>query len=445
MSHARLAPSKAKVWIPCPASVRRQEGLPDEPSDAAIWGTVCHAVLERALLNQVHPLDVPVQGIPDIGLFGIYDVQEMRDTAAVAYEYVLFQGTILAESKSYPGQLIGRDDCWGTADITVLNPGRIEIADLKTGKGVICEPDDPQLKLYGVGKLMEHYPDILDIDLSEDLSPGRVPDVEVVLTIIQPRANHQQGPIRSLVYSGIDLIRWGRTEFYAAAIASDRDDSVGVPGPHCKKGFCKAQGTCPELAAAGMAAAQAVFMPLVQKPMVGITQFETPAAPDVGRQGLADALVREPDQLTLEQVRYILDHESLITGWLNAVRTYAREQAGKGVRVPGYKLVQGRSNRSWSLKDEALFSALQQFTKQDGAALAKADLVTESPISPAQAEKQVKPLVAPATWAQIQGFIIKGPGAPSLVPETDSRPALLINASDVFTPIEQDDLPDYLK
>lgn len=424
MSHARLAPSKAKLWMVCPASVRRQEALPDDiPSDASIWGTVCHAILERSLLNMVHPQDVNVTGIPDIGLFGIWDLQEMRDVAAVAYDYVQFEGEIYAESKANPGAVIGRLDCWGTADITILTPTSIEVVDLKTGKGVFCEADDPQLKLYAVGKLWEHYPGLFTRGTADD-APGPGPAVK--LTIVQPRFSGAE-PIRSVVFSAEELIGWAHRDFYAAALATDRDDAPAVPGDHCDKGFCKARGTCPELAQKGLAAAQAVFK----------DANLVPEGPE-DRGALAAALVRDPDQLTLEQVRYILDHEKLITGWLAKVREYAAERIKAGHRVPGYKLVNGRGTRNWTVEPELLFLELGGVVKQDGRPIGREDLFVESPISPAQAEKQLKPLLSAEAWSAVAAYITKSPGAPTLAPETDSRPALLTNAADVFKPVEAD-------
>ena len=345
----------------------------------------------------------------------------MRETARVAYEYTLFAGDVKAESKSNPGMLIGRDDLHGTADITILNPGLIEIADLKTGKGVIVEPDDPQLKLYAAGALAS-----IPAEHSLEGMTAR-------MTIIQPRGFHPQGPIRSLDTSASDLLAWLETEVYPAAIATDSPTAPAIPSEDACR-FCKAKGTCRELAEKGMAAAQAVFAPIADAGVGG------------DRATIADALTRNPDQLTPEQVRYVLDHESLITGWLSAVRGYASEELHSGRKIPGYKLVAGRSSRKWSVEGDELYLKLKNFSKQDGSKLGKADVYVQTPISPAQAEKQIKPVVAASTWKRIQELVIKSAGAPSLAPETDSRPALLVSASDVFQPIEQAEaLPDFLQ
>lgn len=423
MSHARLAPSSAKLWSVCPASVRRQEGLPDECSEPATWGTVAHAILERALLSEVHPADAHVDDIQvdarddyqGVGFtvgerYGVWDLEEMRKTAAVAYEHVQFQGKVYAESKTDIGAAAGRDDCWGTADITVVFDRGLEVVDLKGGKGVIVEPDDPQLWLYAVGQLHAHFGPLVPLDLT------------VTGTIVQPRASHPDGPIRSLTRTSEEVLDWFHNTMKPAMAATDAEDAPAVPGDHCQKGFCKARGSCPER-----------------------TQGVLNAFKPLGAGPLADVLTRPADQLTPDQVRYVLDNASLIKGWLSSVEAHAANLAKSGAGVPGYKLVAGKSNRRWAIEGADLLKALSNLSRQDGQPLSPDEYLDSSPVSPAQAEKRIKPVVTEETWGAVQKLIVKPEGAPTLVPETDRRAPIRRPAAEVFKPVSGAETLDFLQ
>lgn len=430
-SHAKLAPSSAKRWMTCPASVAREANYPDKGGQAADWGTAAHAILEQALLTQVHPLDVNIDDLsvesemddwaPAYRLIDRWDTPdllEMRTTAQVAYEYVLFQGDLLAESTVNPGGLIGRDDCYGTADIQVHNPNLLEVVDLKGGKGVIVEPTDPQLKLYGVGALYQNPVKF------------RPESTTVKLTIVQPRAPHPDGPIRSIEMPAQELLDWMETEVRQAAAATDDPNAPAVPSQDACR-FCKAkeEAGCREHTEYCMGAATAVFKPVA----VGGDRAE-----------LAKSLTRNPEQLSAEEIRFILDNEKLISGWLGAVRNYASSTLLRGGKIPGYKMVAGRSQRKWNADQEDLFKRFKNLTRQDGKKLTKTELYESKFISPAQAEKQLKPLLKPSAWEIMQECVTKAPGAPTLAPESDSRPSVRKSAEEVFTPVAED-LPDFLK
>ena len=54
-AHARLAPSAAKRWMNCPASVRATEDLPDSTSEAAAEGTAAHELCSHCLMTGDDP------------------------------------------------------------------------------------------------------------------------------------------------------------------------------------------------------------------------------------------------------------------------------------------------------------------------------------------------------------------------------------------------------
>jgi len=405
----------------CAVAPRREAGLPYTTSPPAEWGTACHKVLENALLAEQRPYPEHARPIwdalaPDVQRVG--DFGEMAECAAVAYDYAtqrqrdLAPAALRAETKLDAGVLIAHDNCWGTADTVIVSQDELEVIDLKSGSGVLVEPDDPQLRIYALGALGQY---------GFAAAPFKV----IKLTIVQPRAKHVDGPIRSIILTKDELLAWGYADFAQAVARTEDPNAVATPTEDgCR--WCKAKATCPELSQLSLNAAQAVFSE--------IPGAMTPTGPS-GREELAEKLTRAPEALTPEELRYIMDHEKLITGWLSAVRNYAKEQGMAGHRIPGYKIVAGRNTRNWAEEEEAVIKATTNLKTKEGKRLGKMALIESKLMSPAQAEKRVKPLLPEKTWEKVSSLIKSSGGSPTLAPETDSRPALLTAASDVFKPI----------
>ncbi len=54
---------------------------------AAEWGTNCHKLLEDCMKDGVHPYMVTDAMMPEYGCDDAEDFMEMKETAAVAYDY----------------------------------------------------------------------------------------------------------------------------------------------------------------------------------------------------------------------------------------------------------------------------------------------------------------------------------------------------------------------
>jgi hypothetical protein len=202
-------------------------------------------------------------------------------------------------------------------------------------------------------------------------NPG--PWKKVRATIVQPRAPHKDGRIRSEEIHVSDLIEWTAELMDAMRSAAQAgadlektylpDHATEWPvrylaaGEHCT--FCPALPTCPAVERKALAVAQTMFQP------------EGIAAPP------------PPEALGLEKIAQILDAADMIQNWLNAVRAYAQDQAEAGVAVPGYVLVEKQGRRQWSRDDGEIAAALLKELK-----LEVDDLYAEPKLkSPAQIEK----------------------------------------------------------
>jgi len=105
-----------------------------------------------------------------------------------------------------------------------------------------------------------------------------------------------------------------------------------------------------------------------------------------------------------------------ITKWCTDVSYAALQRALTGSVLPGLKVVTGREgNRNWA-DAKAIAGALPLL-------IGDSAYKPREVISPTDAERLLGK-AQPAEWDSLQQFITRPPGRPSLVRDTDSRPAL---------------------
>jgi hypothetical protein len=133
------------------------------------------------------------------------------------------------------------EDLWGTCDCVIVLPfERLIVLDYKHGQGVAVDAEEnSQGMMYARGAAE-----------GEDLE-----DIEIV--IVQPRAPHPQGPVRSWNISRTDLFTWADEVLLPAALATNDPNAPLVAGSHCK--FCPAGAVCPEKRREAFEAASMAF------------------------------------------------------------------------------------------------------------------------------------------------------------------------------------------
>ena len=409
-THAQLSPSKAHRWTVCPGSIREEAKYPDTSGAAAVDGTHSHTLLERALVDNKDPLEFIGQVLTDHE--GDFVVDKERATrVAMAYSHVQHRAKeldalmVVAESRVNPANLLGRDDCSGTVDVQIHAGTHVDIIDYKDGMGIVSAQDNEQLELYALGVLADN------------------PHIQSVrMTIIQPKlATRGMKAITSYDMMAVDLL--ARVDGYkAAAAATDNADAPLVPGEsQCK--FCKAKGSCSALASNVMEA---------------LGMF---TAIDVAQQ----AADKNPNELSDQQIREIVESAPLVRQLLEAVEAEALRRFEAGVTISGLKAVYGRGTRSWALPEEEMADKLIKM------GIPKAAIFETKLVTPAKAEK--------LTWEKRDGekkqlserqlktleteYIKKSQGKLTIVPESDHRAAVVLDASPMFTPVQS--LPDWLK
>jgi len=138
---------------------------------------------------------------------------------------------------------------------------------------------------------------------------------------------------------------------------------------------------------------------------------------------------KDPALMSNEEIGSILFITEQLQSWAKDVQTYANEQALKGNPIPQWKLVEGRSNRSITDKDAAI------------KALKATELEQEKYLKPEEllGIGELEKRIGKKEFAELMGsLIVKPPGKPVLVPETDKRSELNSVESD-FQDIDMED------
>jgi hypothetical protein len=121
----------------------------------------------------------------------------------------------------------------------------------------------------------------------------------------------------------------------------------------------------------------------------------------------------------------------LIEGWCKAVRAEVETRLLTGKPVRGWKVVQGKKgNRKWSsdADAEAMLKAMR---------IPHDRMYDYAVISPTSAEKLAKAeVIGPRQWPRVAALITQAEGKPSVAPESDKRPALVMSAvADAFNDV----------
>ena len=132
---------------------------------------------------------------------------------------------------------------------------------------------------------------------------------------------------------------------------------------------------------------------------------------EIARREFAD-----PPMLSPEEISDVLNRLPALQAWAKKVSEYALKAATSGeVTFPGYKVVEGRSNRKYTDED-AIAAALRK------AGYKVADIYKPRELLGLTAMEK---LVGKKRFGELAGaYITKPAGDPTLVPESDSRPPL---------------------
>lgn len=369
-AHALLSASGAHRWLNCTPSARLEAQFPDTTSEAAKEGTLAHEIAEVKVRNYFQTLDYgkawKTKELAKLKKRKLY-APEMD---SYTNDYVDYCRAAALEWENLPYIDVEKKldlsayvpEGFGTADLILIGGNKLRIIDLKYGKGVpVSAERNPQLMLYALGAY-DTYSVLYDIQ-------------EVELSIFQPRIDNTS----SWTIGIKDLLAFGELVKEKAAIAI-KGEGEQTPGDWCR--FCRARAQCRARAEKNVELA-----------------FMTDKAPEL---------------LALDEIGGYLEKGEDVARWLKDLQEFALSQCLAGHEVAGWKAVEGRGSRDWTNQEEA-------FKRLEENGIDEAMLYERKPLSLAQTEK----LVGKKDFADTVGdLVVKKPGKPTLVPESDKRTAI---------------------
>ena len=361
-NHSLLSASSSHRWLHCPPSARLCEGYDDKGSNFAAEGTDAHALCEYKLRAALGmEAKDPTEDL------SWYDA-EMEESAN---GYAAFVMELVEEAKkncSDPVVLIEQRldysryvaEGFGTGDCVIIADGTLHIVDFKYGRGILVEAEDNPQMMLYALGALELFDCLYDIDT-------------VSMTIFQPR----RGNVSTYTLSKADLYEWADTVLAPAAELAWSGEGEYHCGEWCQ--FCKAKADCRERANANMELAKYEF--------------------------------KQPPLLTDEEVEEILGRIDELIAWASDIRDYALQAAISGKHWTGYKLVEGRSNRKYT-DERAVVTAVRAagYDPYEHKVLGVTAMTTML------GKKQFNDILG--------GLVTKPQGKPTLVPDSDKRPAM---------------------
>lgn len=360
--HAVLSASSAHRWLNCTPSALLEQLFPGKESNAAAEGTAAHALCEHKLRRALK-----MQSRKPTSKYHSDEMDEHTDS------YVQFVLETLAEVRpNCPDAVLLMEQrldfsSWvpggfGTGDCIIIADDLLHIIDFKYGQGVLVEAENnPQMMLYALGALSVF---------------GCLYDIRrVAMTIYQPRRQN----IDTWELTADQLTAWAEDTLVPRALLAAAGEGEFCPGEWCR--FCRAAVKCKARAEEKL---------------------------DLLRYEFAD-----PPLLSDEDIAAILPKLDNLSYWAADIAAYAEDAAiNQGKSWPGFKVVEARTIRRYTDED-----AVAQAARNAG----YTDIYRKKILSITEMEK----LMGRENFRAILGGLVEKPaGQPTLVPDSDKRPAI---------------------
>ena len=366
--HALLSASSSHRWLNCPPSARLCENYDDKGSDFAAEGTDAHALCEFRLQEALG-----IEAANPIDNLTWYN-EDMENCAASYASYIMEIVQRLKDSNADPVVLIEQHldyskfvrEGFGTGDCIIIADGELHIIDYKHGRGVLVEAENNPQMQLYALGAMEIFDGIYDIDT-------------VVMTIFQPRREN----VSTFSLSKDELYAWAENTLKPIADLAYNGEGQYNCGEWCQ--FCKAKTDCRKRAEVNMSLAKYDFI--------------------------------DPPLLTDEEIEDVLSKVDNLVSWANDVKEFAFQAAMSGKAWKGWKLVEGR--------------AVRKYVNEDAVAVT----VSEAGYDPYEKKllglTEMQKRLGKAKFEELLGNLVHRPqGKPTLVPESDKRPAITTAKAD---------------
>ena len=372
--HAILSASSSHRWMNCTPSARLEQEFQEYESTAAKEGTAAHALAEHKLKRKLKMRsDRPVSEFNDEDMELYTD-----DYSDYVYEQYKKAQRYDENAQIFIEQRLDFScyvpDGFGTGDAVIISKGKIQIIDLKYGQGVLVNAENnSQMMLYALGALKKF---------------GKDYEIKKVkLVIFQPRREN----VSVWETTVTQLKKWAEKKLRPRAEMAFKGIGNYQPGSHCQ--FCKAAAKCRARAEENLKLAQEEF--------------------------------KKPPLLTDAEIETILGKIQSLKKWADEIWEFALEQALKGKQWNGFKVVQGKSVRKYSDEQKVVDACNKAGYK---------DIYVKKLITLTEMEK----LMGKKVFNEVLGSLIEKPaGKPTLVEESDKRPAIT-TAMNEFSVIKEE-------
>ena len=366
--HALLSASSSHRWLECPPSAKLCAAHPDTASHYAQQGTDAHSLAAYKVMKALGmAAEDPMKTL------GYFD-SEMDDCTDAYCAFVMEQ---LAEVKKHcadPVVLVEQrldfsrwvPEGFGTGDACIVADDVLQVIDLKYGVGIIVSAERNPQMMCYALGLLEAFDGIYDVST-------------IRMSIFQPRRNN----VSTFEISKDGLLEWADTVLSPTAQLAFKGRGEFRAGDHCQ--FCNVKAPCRKR-----------------------TEYNL----EMGRYDF-----EVPSELTDGEIAAILPRIDELIAWGGDVKEYALQQAVSGIHYPGFKVVEGRS--------------VTKYTDEEAAAAA-VKAVGEDPYErKLLGITAMKALLGRKRFDEILGGLtFKPAGKPTLVSESDKRPAMTTAKND---------------
>lgn len=366
--HAVLSASSSHRWLACPPSALLCARERDSPGTFALQGTDAHSLCEYKVRKALGmDAEDPTENLT-------YLDEEMMDATDQYAQFVMEQVAAARERCTDPIVLVEQrldfsrwvPDGFGTGDCVIVADEVLTVIDFKYGLGVLVSAEENTQMMCYALGALSMFDDIYDIR-------------QVQMTIFQPRREN----VSTYVMTRDGLLSWAENTLAPTARLAAEGGGEFCAGSHCQ--FCKVKAVCRKRADENMALASLDFA--------------------------------DPALLTDEEIEAVLAKADELTSWASDVKEYALQQAVSGKEWHGWKLVEGRSNRKYVNEDAA------------------AEAVKAAGYNPYEHKvlgiTAMTRLLGRSRFDELLGGLVTRPqGRPTLVPQSDRRPAMHSAAND---------------
>lgn len=420
--HSIFSPSGSAMWLYCSGSLIQNILMPDTSGIEAAEGTVAHGVGEewlrsgkkpRHLLGTVqcvHDLD-PATFDPDLDdHFKIEITHEMMD---YVQEYVdwcsVLPGDHFVETKVYFSSYMPIDEQGGTADHVACWWQHMVITDLKFGKGIPVNAEgNTQGLLYALGFFL----------LWDWLYNFQT----ITIRIAQPRL----GDFSEWTITREFLLDWAEWARERATLAWQVNAPRTAGYKQCL--WCKIKTDCAAHVQMQNDLVSAAFADIGQ-PLTEERALELKDTLDFRE------IVKHADvfKLSIDQLAFLYSYRRFAEGWWKALHNELTRRALAGTKVPGMKLVEGRTHRKIKSNSVAVEALAEYGVERD-------ELITEQIESPAEIERILRKHGVPRKDIGdiLEPLVAKPPGKVTLVSVVDRRPELVDVSGEAFADLEDE-------